>query len=76
MSERKVTGARADVKGNITHVKIAGNSKFTPVAQAVNMADRGELANAHAVHKQDGSSYLRTNPDSKVQNNLDDMAGA
>ena len=73
---RKVVGARADAKGNITHVKIEGNQRFTPVEQAINMADRHELENAHAVHKQDGTSYLRTNPDGTVQNNLDDMAGA
>jgi hypothetical protein len=72
---RKVTDARADSKGNITQVKIEGNQRFIPVGQAINMADRGELSNAHSVHERNGSSYLRTNPDSKSQNNLDSMAG-
>jgi hypothetical protein len=71
---RKVTDARADDKGNITQVKLEDNQRFIPVAQAINMADRGELSNAHVVHKQDGSEYLRTNPDSKIGNNLDEMA--
>lgn len=75
MGARKVIDARADSKGNITHVKIEGNQRFTPTQQAINMADRGELSNAHAVHKRDGNSYLRSNPDTTTQNNLDTMAG-
>lgn len=55
---RKVIDARADSNGNITQVKVEGNQRFTPIEQAINMAKRGELSNAHAVHKQDGSSYL------------------
>jgi hypothetical protein len=38
------------------------------------MAKQGQLANAHAVTKKDGSEYLRTNPDGKTKNNLDEMA--
>jgi hypothetical protein len=37
-----------------------GNQRFTPAGQAINMADRGESSNAHAVHKTDGGPYLRT----------------
>jgi prevent-host-death family protein len=59
-----VIEARADAKGHITHVKLEGGSQFISVEQAINMADRGELSNAHAVHKTDGGSYLRTNPNS------------
>jgi hypothetical protein len=72
---RKVTDARADAKGNITHVKVEGNQRFTPVEQAINMADQGELSNAHAVHPKQGNSYLRTNPDNTTDDNLDTMAG-
>ena len=46
--KRKVVDARQDDKGNITQVKIQGNQNFTPVATAIDMAKRGELANAHA----------------------------
>lgn len=42
---------RADAKGNISHVKIEGNERFTTVKTAVAMADRGELANAHSVRR-------------------------
>jgi hypothetical protein len=72
--KRKVVDARQDDKGNITQVKIQGNQNFTPVATAIDMAKRGELANAHAVTKKDGGEYLRTNPDGKTGNNLDEMA--
>ena len=72
--KRKVIDAREDENGNITQVKIQGNQNFTPVETAIDMAKRGELANAHAVTKRDGSEYLRTNPDGKTGNNLDEMA--
>jgi len=72
--KRKVIDASQDSKGNITQVKIQGNQNFTPVEKAIDMAKRGELANAHAVRKQGGGEYLRTNPDGKTKNNLDEMA--
>ena len=72
---RKVIDARADSTGNISHVKIQGNKNFTPVGTAVRMADRGELANAHSVRRAGVDPFLRTNPDARTSNNLDDMAG-
>ena len=73
---RKVTGARADSNGNITHVQIEGNSRMTPLGQAMNMADRGELSNVHSVRPSNGTKpHLRTNPDRRGTNNLDHWAG-
>lgn len=72
---KKIVDAKADSKGNITSVRFQGNSNFTPVDTAIRMADRGEVANAHAVHPSTGSSYLRSNPDGKSRNNLDYLAG-
>lgn len=72
---RKVTDARADAKGNITHVKISGNERFTPLDAAMRMADRGELSNVHSVRPSDAKAHLRTNPDTKSNNNLDHWAG-
>ncbi|QIN81577.1 DUF3892 domain-containing protein [Rubrobacter tropicus] len=74
MAKRKVTDARQDRDGNISHVKLKGNQNFTPVERAIEMAKRGGLENAHAVKKKDGGEYLRTNPDGKAGNNLDEMA--
>ena len=75
MTPRKVIGARADAEGDITHVQLEGNKRFTSVEIAMKMADRGEISNAHSVHRQNAKPHLRTNPDSKRSNNLDDMAG-
>jgi hypothetical protein len=74
MSKRKVVDARHDPKGNISHVQLDGNQNFTPVDKAVEMAKQGKLENAHAVTKKDGTEYLRSNPDSRIGNNLDEMA--
>jgi len=73
-SGKKVVDAKADADGNITAVLLQGNSTFTPVATAVDMARKGKIGNAHAV-KHEGGDYLRSNPDGKVGNNLDEMAG-
>ena len=73
--QRKVVDARADSEGDITHVRIEGNSKFTSVEKAMEMADRGELANAHTVRRRNAKPHLRTNPDGRKANNLDEMAG-
>jgi hypothetical protein len=75
MAPRKVVDARADKEGDITHVKLEGNSNFTPVKKAIELADRGEISNAHAVRRENAKPHLRTNPDGKKSNNLDDMAG-
>jgi hypothetical protein len=72
---RRVVDARANSEGDITGVRLQGSARFIPVEQAVRMADRGELSNAHAVHRRSGKPYLRTNPDGKKANNLDEMAG-
>lgn len=72
---RKVVGARADNIGNITHVLIEGNQNFTSVERAMPMADRGELSNVHSVRPDNAKHHLRSNPDGRTANNLDDMAG-
>jgi hypothetical protein len=76
MAKAKIVNARADDKGNITHVQFKGNQNFTPLATAIKMGERGDIENAHVVKPKDGrKKHLRTNPDKKRNNNLDDMAG-
>lgn len=72
---KKVVDAKADKDGDITAVLFQGNSGYTPIKQAITMADRGEIDNAHAVHPKKKKSYLRSNPDSREGNNLDYLAG-
>lgn len=74
--QKTIVDARADDEGDITHVKFEGNTQYTPVKQAIPMAERGEIKNTHVVHPTDGrKDHLRTNADGKKRNNLDDMAG-
>lgn len=76
MSTRRIVDARADADGDITHVLLDGNTRFTNVDRVIPMAERGEIANTHVVHPSDGrANHLRTNPDGRQINNLDDMAG-
>jgi hypothetical protein len=66
---------KQDSKGNITAVKLSGNSSYTSVETAIKMADKGQIDNAHAVHPKGATKdYLRTNPDDSKGNNLDEMA--
>ncbi len=71
---RKVVDARSDREGDITHVKLDGNSRFTPVETAMRLADQGKISNAHTVRRENAKPHLRTNPDGRARNNLDYMA--
>jgi Protein of unknown function (DUF3892) len=72
---RKVVVARADKEGDITHVKLDGNTNFTSVEKAMELGDRGEIKNAHTVRRKNTKPHLRTSHDKKKSNNLDDMPG-
>jgi hypothetical protein len=71
---RKVVDAKNAADGTVSHVKVSGNTNWTPVATAIRMADRGELSNAHSVHRSNAKPHLRTNPDGRAANNLDTLA--
>lgn len=73
--KKKIVDAKADAEGDIEAVRFQGNKKFTSVDKAIEMADRDEIENAHAVRRKGAKPHLRTNPDKKKSNNLDDMAG-
>lgn len=75
MPPRKVVDARAGSDGNITHVRLDGNTNFTNLETAMRMADRGDISNAHSVRRENAKPHLRTNPDGRSANNLDTMAG-
>jgi hypothetical protein len=75
MAGRKIVDARADEKGNIEAVQFEGNRNFTAVERAVSIVEREGSPNAHVVTPRTGKRHLRTNPDAKRRNNLDDMAG-
>ena len=71
---KKVVDAKADKNGNITAVKIEGNKSFTAIQTAIKMANNSQLSNVIAVHPKNKPAYLRSKPDGKKSNNLDQMA--
>ena len=72
---KKVIDAKADTKGNITAVRLSGNSGFTSLEAAMRMADKGQIDNAHSVNRAGAKPHLRTNPNDRTSDNLDGMAG-
>ena len=70
-TKKKIIDAKDDSEGDITHVRFRGNQNFTPVEQAMKMADRDKIENAHTVRRRNAKPHLRTNPDRKKNNNLD-----
>ncbi len=74
MSKRKIIDARAGEKGNISYVKIEGNEKFTSLETAIGMTKK-DLIDLVVVSPKDAKEHLRTRPDKKAKNNLDEMAG-
>lgn len=73
-SKRKIVDAKADKKGNIISVKLEGNKNHTSIDNAIKMTKKGEV-DAVVVKPKKAKEHLRTRPDSKKNNNLDDMAG-
>ena len=73
MAKRPID-ARNDAKGNISHIKLSGNSTWTPLDAAIRMADRGQIDGVHVVRPSDAKVHIRTNPDGKSGNNLDTLA--
>jgi hypothetical protein len=72
---KKITDAKADSEGDITHVKIQGNQRFTPMKTAIKQAKRGEIDAVPVKATKTTKEHLRSRPNSKESDNLDDMAG-
>lgn len=73
--KKQIKDASAAPDGTIATVTFDGNATPTPLETAIRMAERGQIEGVHVVTKQDGSQYLRTNPDDRAANNLTDLAG-
>ncbi|WP_417552049.1 DUF3892 domain-containing protein [Marinomonas fungiae] len=71
--KRKVVDARKDKKGNIESVLLEGNKNFTSLSKAIDMTENGQV-DLVVVHTDD-KKHLRTRPNDKKKDNLDDMAG-
>lgn len=71
---KKVIDAKNAPDNTISHVKLSGNTGWTPVETAMRMADKGQIENAHSVHRANAKPHLRTNADGRERNNLDYLA--
>ena len=74
-AKRRIVDAKSDSKGRTTHIRFNTNIGFISVEKAKPIVERAEVANAHVVKPKGHESYIRTKPDSKRGNNLDDMSG-
>lgn len=72
-NKKKIVDAKADPKGNIKAVKLKGNKTFTPIKTAIKMTKEGKV-DAVVVNPKNAKKHLRTRPDNKKKNNLDEMA--
>lgn len=74
MKTRGIVGAKEGPDGNISHVLIEGNTRHTPIERAIEMTKDGKIHGVNVSSTADGNEYLRSNPDNKTANNLDEMA--
>ncbi len=70
--KRKVVDAKANAAGKITAVKLEGNKNFTSLEKAINMTENGDV-DLVVVNVKD-KKHLRTRPNEKTKDNLDDLA--
>jgi hypothetical protein len=73
-NKRKIVDAKADSKGNISAVKLEGNSNWTSISKAKVMT-KNNVVDAVYVNPSKSSDYIRQRPDKSKSNNLDDLAG-
>ncbi len=73
MSGKKIVDAKNDSEGNVSAVKLEGNSSYTPIETAIKMAEKGKV-DAVVVNPKEKKQHLRSKPDGKKKNNLDELA--
>ncbi|MDX2368028.1 MAG: DUF3892 domain-containing protein [Colwellia sp.] len=75
ISKRKIVDAKADEKGNISAVKLEGNSNFTSMEIAQKMTLDGKIDAVYVGAHHNTKSHLRQQGNNSQLDNLDDMAG-
>ncbi len=71
--QRKIVDAKNDSKGNVSYVKLEGNTNYTSIDTAIGMAERGHI-DAVVVNPSNAKKHLRQRPDGNERNNLDYLA--
>ena len=74
-NKRTIVDARSNSKGVITAVKLQGNTNWTNINKAKEMA-KNKAIDAVYVNPSKSSDYIRQRPDKSKSNNLDTLAGA
>jgi hypothetical protein len=73
--KRKIVDAKADSSGNISAVKLDGNSNFTSIETAKRMTQNGQVDAVYVEAHHNTKAHLRQRPNNSQSDNLDDMAG-
>jgi hypothetical protein len=71
-NKRSAIDAKKDKDGNIIAVLLEGNKNFTSAEKALEMTKSG-IVDLVVVNR-NGKEHIRTRPDNKKGNNLDEMA--
>lgn len=71
---KKILDSKQDSQRNISGVLLQGNSTFTPIQTAINMTKRGQINAVHVKESKNAKEHIRSKPDNKIGNNLDEMA--
>lgn len=73
MTKKIIESVDHDKDGDTEFVKFKGNTRRTSNKKAIEMAERDEIEGVHVSKTKDGKKYLRSNPDGKKKNNLDNL---
>ena len=73
--KRKIIDAKADSDGNISAVKLAGNSTFTSIDIAKRMTRNGQVDAVYVTAASKTKDHLRQPRNKSQRDNLDYMAG-
>ncbi len=71
---KTIVDAREDSEGNISGVLLEGNKTFTPIQTAIDMTKRGQINAVYVRESEHAKEHIRSPPDGKTGNNLDEMA--
>lgn len=71
---KQVIDSKENSKGNISAVLLKDNVTFTPIDTAIGMTKRGQIDAVHVKESKNAKEHIRSRPDSKTKNNLDEMA--
>ncbi|MEL7579063.1 MULTISPECIES: DUF3892 domain-containing protein [Pseudoalteromonas] len=72
MTKKRIIAAKKDKKGNIIAVKGEGNKRFYNKDQAIKLAEKGVL-DLVVVNPSNKDKHIRTPPNKKVKDNLDNL---